>query len=189
MFLTADPHLSLETVGRRGNLRIRVAALELHWRDHQGFIRQRRLKIEHRRQVRIFDRRKSCGPTRLIAGFGGHREQGLADKLGGRFGKHRLVHCMGGADIVLAGNIAGRDDTANPFRRPNSGQIELDDFGMRAFTDPDVGMQQIAGLGHVVHVDRLARDMSRGAVVDNGLMDTTLYLIRIIRHWRPPGRG
>ena len=120
MLLPADVHPAGEPARCGGDRGPGVAAAQGQRVGDQDAAGQRRLDIQDRRQLLVFDHGELRRLPRLLAGRGGDGEDRLTDELDEIGREQRLVVAMGRADVVLAGDVRGRQHAhhARPPRGP-----------------------------------------------------------------------
>ena len=75
VLLATDGKRATHAMGRTAQLRVRIAALQCARRHHERLARERRLHIEDRLQVLVFNDSESCRTAGGVDRFGDHGEE------------------------------------------------------------------------------------------------------------------
>ena len=103
----------------------------------------------------------------LFAGVGRHGKQRLAVEAHFAIGKYGVVVHRSAA-IVVAGNVGGNDHRAHAGGRAHRRKVEGHDAPVGDAGQAGGRVQGASGLGDVVGVGGLARDVQMGAFVGQG---------------------
>ena len=185
VLLAAEIHRALDAPRRSGHRRIEIAAIEAHRLGDEvqaagGLtVLTGGGDVENRRQFLIADLGLGRGQARFVAGAGDHGEDRLAVEHHLALGEDRVVVMVGGADVVDAGNVGGREHQLDAGAVLDSREVDLLDQAMGAVRQAERGMQQAGRFGHVVDVERLAGHVLVTGIVAGGLIDAAGDLIAI----------
>ena len=127
-------------------------------------MRKRLLDGQHCGQRFVLDVDQLGGGTRLIerpSRDGGDRLAFVLDKIGGQ---QRLIW-TNGTDVVLAGNVGGRNRRDDAGRGERAGEIDAADTGMRMRAEHQRGFERAGYVRHIVDVERAAGDVADRTVV------------------------
>jgi hypothetical protein len=130
-----------------------IAALELQRIDDQRIVGGGRLQhVGDVRQVAVLDLDPDGSTPGLVAGFGDDGKDRLAVELDLAGRKDRVVMLVRRADIVLAWNIVGREDTDHARCGFHRLEINRQDLRMSALRQAEIGVQGASGFRNIVDI-------------------------------------